>query len=142
TAAPADRGLTELIADAQAMLWPAWQRTVMALAQRQEFRTARRLLREALADPRFPAARAETFKELFSGTFSGEIGQLTAQAIRSMQEARESEALSALERAERLLESVHDQALPPKRREEVDRRLWWSYNKLGRRRVDAGAFEE
>src|SRR5206468_10201241 len=93
-----------------------------------------------LEHPRVPTARAETFRELFSGTFSGEIGQLTAQAIRSMQEARETEALGALERAERLLESVHDEALPPKRREEVDRRLWWSYNKLGLRRVEAGAF--
>jgi hypothetical protein len=37
---------------------------------------------------------------------------------------------------------VHDEALPPKRREEVDRRLWWGYNKLGLRRVEGGAFEE
>src|SRR6266850_399798 len=142
TAAPADRGLTELTDDAHAMLWPAWQRTVMALAQRQEFRTARRLLREALADPRFPAARAETFKELFSGTFSGEIGQLTAQAIRSMQEARESDALASLQRAETLLDTLNAEALPPSRREEVDRRLWWGYNKLGTRRVEAGQHEE
>jgi len=142
TAAPADRGLTELTDDAHAMLWPAWQRTVMALAQRQEFSTARRLLREALADPRFPAARAETFKELFSGTFSGEIGQLTAQAIRSMQEARESDALASLQRAETLLDTLNAEALPPSRREEVDRRLWWGYNKLGTRRVEAGQHEE
>src|SRR6185503_7845871 len=80
----------------------------------------------------FPAALAETFKDLFSGTFSGEIGQLTAQAIRSMQEARESDALASLQRAE---------ALPPSRREEVDRRLWWGYNKLGAWRVEAGQHE-
>src|SRR6266850_236158 len=142
TAAPADRGLTELTDDAHAMLWPAWQRTVMALAQRQEFRTARRLLREALADPSFPAGRAETFTELFSGTFSGEIGQLTAQAIRSMQDARESDALASLQRAETLLDTLNAETLPPSRREEVDRRLWWGYNKLGNRRVEAGQHEE
>ena len=140
--APEDTSLRELAATAETRLWPAYEQVVMALVQRQEFRAARRLLREALEHPRVPTARAETFRELFSGTFSGEIGQLTAQAIRSMQEARETEALGALERAERLLESVHDEALPPKRREEVDRRLWWSYNKLGLRRVEAGAFEE
>ena len=140
-AAPDDAELRELTATAETRLWPAYEQLVLALSQRQEFRAARGILREALERPDVPPARAETFRELFSGTFSGEIGQLTAQAIRSMQEARESEALSALERAERLLESVHDEALPPKRREEVDRRLWWSYNKLGRRRVDAGAFE-
>ena len=141
-AAPGDTDLRDLAVTAEARLWPAYEQVVMALVQRQEFPAARRLLREALAHPRVPAARAETFRELFSGTFSGEIGQLTAQAIRSMQEARETEALGSLERAERLLESVHDEALPPKRREEVDRRLWWGYNKLGLRRVEAGAFEE
>jgi tetratricopeptide (TPR) repeat protein len=140
--APNDAELRELAVTAQTRLWPAYEQVVMALVQRQEFHAARRLLREALEDEHLPAARAESFRELFSGTFSGEIGQLTAQAIRSMQEARETEALGALERAEHLLESVHDEALPPKRREEVDRRLWWGYNKLGLRRVEAGAFEE
>jgi tetratricopeptide (TPR) repeat protein len=141
-AAPDDPEVRELIATAQTRLWPAYEQRVLALVQRQDFRAARAILHEALDRPGLPPARAEAFRELLSGTFSGEIGQLTAQAIRSMQEARESEALGALERAERLLESVHDEALPPKRREEVDQRLWWSYNKLGRRRVDAGAFEE
>jgi hypothetical protein len=113
----------------------------MGLAQRQQYGAARRLLREALDDRRFPSARAATFRELFSGTYGGEIGQLTAQAIRSMQAARETEALAALERAEELLDHVHDEALPPKRREEVDRRLWWGYKKLGRRRAQAGEYE-
>ena len=140
-AAPTDTGLAELLAAAQALLWPTWERTVVALAQRQDFRAARRLLRDALADPRFPAGKAETFKELFSGTFSGEIGQLTAQAIRSMQEARESDALASLQRAETLLDTLNAEALPPSRREEVDRRLWWGYNKLGARRVEAGEHE-
>jgi len=140
-AVPADAKLAEMGSDAQAMLWPAWERTVMALVQRQDFRTARRLLREALADPRFPSARAEKFQDLFSGTFSGEVGQLTAQAIRSMQEARESDALASLQRAETLLDTLTAEALPPSRREEVDRRLWWGYNKLGTRRVEAGEHE-
>jgi len=140
-AVPADTKLAELAVGAQALLWPAWQRTVMALAQRQEFRAARRLLREALSDPRFPASRAEAFNELFSGTFSGEIGQLTAQAIRSMHEARESDALASLQRAETLLDTLNAEALPPSRRQEVDRRLWWGYNKLGTRRVEAGEHE-
>jgi len=140
--APADAALRELATTAETLLWPAYEQVVMALIQRQEFNAARRLLREALEHERLPSARAETFRELFSGTFAGEIGQLTAQAIRSMQDARETEALGALERAERLLQTVHDEALPPKRREEVDRRLWWGYNKLGLRRVEGGAFEE
>src|SRR5207302_542969 len=141
-AAPGDAALRELATTAETLLWPAYEQVVMALVQRQEFNAARRLLREALEHERLPSARAETFRELFSGTFAGEIGQLTAQAIRSMQDARETESLGPLERAERLLQTVHDEALPPKRREEVDRRLWWGYNKLGLRRVEGGAFEE
>ena len=141
TAMPKDHRLDDLLASARAVLWPAWERTVVALAQRQDFRGARRLLREAMAEPSFPAGRTETFKELFSGTFSGEIGQLTAQAIRSMQEARESDALASLQRAETLLDTLNSEALPPGRREEVDRRLWWGYNKLGARRVEAGEHE-
>jgi tetratricopeptide (TPR) repeat protein len=139
--ASTDPGFRELVSDVERRLWPAYERVVMALVQRQEYRAARGLLREALDDPGFPAARAETFRELFSGTYGGEIGQLTAQAIRSMQDARETEALGALERAEELLDTIHDEALPPKRREEVDRRLWWGYKKLGRRRAQTGEYE-
>jgi tetratricopeptide (TPR) repeat protein len=138
---PNDEGLRALATDLQRRLWPTCEGVVLGLVQRQQFRSARALLREALDDPRFPAARAATFRELFSGTYGGEIGQLTAQAIRSMQAARETEALAALERAEELLESLHDEALPPNRREEVDRRLWWGYKKLGRRRAQAGEYE-
>jgi tetratricopeptide (TPR) repeat protein len=140
-AMPDDTRLADLAADTEALLWSTYERTVMALAQRQDFRAARRLLREALDDPRFPAGRTEGFHELFTGTFSGEIGQLTAQAIRSVQDAREADALGALQRAETLLGTLSDEALPPKRREEVDRRLWWGYSKLGERRVSAGEYE-
>jgi tetratricopeptide (TPR) repeat protein len=140
-ATPANAALTELAEGVQEMLWPAWERTVMALVQRQDFRAARRLLREALADAGFPPSLGDTFRALFSGTFSGEIGQLTAQAIRSVQDAREADALAALQRAEGLLRALNDEALPRKRREEVDRRLWWGYRTLGERRLTAGQFE-
>ena len=140
-AMPADTALAALADGAQAMLWPAWERTIMALVQRQNFRAARRLLREALADPRVPSSRAETFQNLFSGTFSGEIGQLTAYAIRSVQAAREADALSALQRAETLLAALRDEVLSPQRREEVDRRLWWGYRTLGERLVTSGQCE-
>jgi len=138
---PEDETLCALATDLQRRLWPTCERVVLGLVHRQQFRTARALLREALDDPRFPPARVATFRELFSGTYGGEIGQLTAQAIRSMQAARETEALAALARAEELLESLPDEALPPSRREEVDRRLWWGYKKLGRRRAQAGEYE-
>ena len=141
-AVPSDEPLSETRAIARAELWPTYEQSVHKLLQRQEFREARRLLREALDDPEIPAARVAPFEELLSGTFGGEIGQLTAQAIRSMQEARESEALASLRRAEELLETIPDEALPPKRREEVDQRLWWGYTRLGVRRLEAGDYED
>jgi len=140
-AMPGDGALGELSRGAQQTLWRTCERAVMAFLQRQDFRAARRLLRESLDDPRFPVARVDAFRELFTGTFSGEIGQLTAQAIRSVHDAREADALRALQRAEMLMATLNDEALSPKRREEVDRRLWWAYSKLGERRLDAGEHE-
>jgi tetratricopeptide (TPR) repeat protein len=140
-AMPADDALAELARTAQAAVWSVCERVVGALVQRQDFRPARRLLREALADPRFPAERLVSFRELFSTTYSGEIGQLTAQALRSVQDGREVEALRALRRAETLLETLNDEAVSPKRREEVGRRLSWGYTRLGERRLDAGEHE-
>jgi hypothetical protein len=84
-----------------------------------------------------PAERVDTFREMVTATFSGEIGQLTARAVRGVQDGRETDALRALERAEALLATLNDEVLSPKRREEVDRRLWWSYCKLGERRLAA-----
>lgn len=139
-ATPNDAAVRDLAATARTLLWPAYEQVALALVQRQEFRAARRLLREALADPAVPEARAATYRELISGTYGGEVGQLTAQAIRSMQGARERDALGALGRAEQLLEAVAGSPLPPKRREEVDRRLWWGYKKLGLRCLLAGEY--
>ena len=141
SAVPSDARLRGRHQTARAELWPAYEQSVHKLLRRQEFGEARRLLREALEDPEIPAARVAPFEELLSGTFAGEIGQLTAQAIRNMQGARESEALAALRRAEELLGSVPDEALPPKRREELDQRLLWGYTQLGVRRVEAGDHE-
>ena len=123
-------------------LWQAYEQAATALLQRQEFGGARQVLHEALDDPKLPAVRAAGFRGLLSGTFGGEIGQLTAQAILGMQEGRESEALSVLKRAEELLAAVPADTLAPSRRDEVDQRLWWGYAELGSRRLDAGGYEE
>lgn len=141
-AVPGDPTLTETRASVERELWPAYGQVVATLIQRQEFHAARRLLRDAMADERFPETRGAEFRELLLSTFSGEIGQLTAHAIRTMQEGQDSEALAALRRAEELLVTIPDEALSPKRREEVEGRLWWGYTKLGARRVETGDFEE
>ena len=142
SAVPADPALGDAREASHEALWQAYEQAATALLQRQEFPAARQILHEALDDPKLPAARAAGFRGLLSGTFGGEIGQLTAQAILSMQEGRESEALGVLQRAEELLAAIPADSLPPTRRDEVDQRLWWGYAELGSRRLDAGDYEE
>jgi tetratricopeptide (TPR) repeat protein len=139
--APADPALREARAEAREALWPAYAEAAEALVGRGEFAEARGLLQEALAEPDVPAARGEAFREMLAVTYSGEVGQLTAQAIVVMQEARDADALGLLERAEALLGAIPNGTLSGERRSEVDQRLWWAYTKLGMRRVDGGNYE-
>lgn len=147
----ADRGLAVAASDAALgsaretafeALWQAYEQAATVLLQRQEFAGARQLLQEGLDDPALPGVRAAGLRGLFSSTFGAEVGQLTAQAILSMQEAREGEALESLKRAEEVLAAIPPEALPPSRRDEVDQRLWWGYAELGSRRLEAGDYEE
>jgi len=140
--APDDAHLAQALDRARAGLWDSYARFTAALIQRQEFHGARRVIREALADEDLPADRQEAFSDLLAATFSGEIGQLTAHAIRVMQAEHEREALASLARAEALLGSIPTETLTPKRREEVNRRLWWGYTRLGARRVASGEYED
>ena len=138
---PGDGELASALEQTRHGLWVAYGQTVTVLIQRQEFHRARRLIRDALSEEEFPRERRDQFAELLSATFTGEIGQLTASAIRALEDEREGEALTFLQRAEGVLKSVPSEALTSKRREEVNRRLWWGYTKLGMQRVEAGEHE-
>src|SRR5207245_2507869 len=131
--------------------------TSMAPAPRSRRRSCRRRSRTALPgsdtwlSSRSTRARRcsrefrpapATFREMLAATFGGEVGQLTADAIRRMQEGKEEECLAALDRAETLLGTIPEEGIAPKRRQELERRLWWGYTKLGIRRVDGGMWEE
>ncbi|MBI3031834.1 MAG: hypothetical protein HYY64_20200 [Candidatus Rokubacteria bacterium] len=140
-ASPGDTELQSGQERARRGLWASYSQTAAALVQRQEFHRARRLIREALADEDFPSDRRDQFAELLSATFTGEIGQLTASAIRTLEDEREREAVSFLQRAEGILSTMPPDAMPAKRREDAHRRLWWGYTKLGMRRVEAGEYE-
>jgi tetratricopeptide (TPR) repeat protein len=140
-AAPGDEDLAACLAGGQRQLWDAYEQLAAKLIHRQEFPGARRLIREALGDDALPAERRDGFGELLLTTFSGEVGRLTALAVRAMQDEREPEALASLGRAETLLRSIPADALAPARRAEVNRRLWWGYTKLALRRVEGGEWE-
>jgi tetratricopeptide (TPR) repeat protein len=141
-AAPGDAALQGARATARTTLWATYDRVVGSLIQRQEYQAARRLLRRALSDEGCPDTLQAPFRDLLSMTFSGEVGQLTAEAIRRMQDGREDEALATLDRAETILATIPADGVPDKRRQELERRLWWSYTKLGIRRVENGNYED
>jgi tetratricopeptide (TPR) repeat protein len=140
--APDDRALGESAQVARVALWPTYEHVAMELMQRQDYDGARRLLQGAVVDPDCPADFQPTFRELLASTYSGEVGQLTAEALRRMREGREAEALTTLERAEAMLSAVPDEGLAERRRQELEQRLWWSFTKVGIRWLEAGLYEE
>ena len=142
TVAAADETLRDALTTARSALWPTYEEAVNGLLQRQEFHVARRLLREAQADEDCPIAVQASFREMLAVTFGGEVGQLTAEAIRRMQEGKEEECLATLDRAETVLRTIPEEGIPARRRQELERRLWWGYTKLGIKRVDGGLWEE
>lgn len=137
-----DPALAEVAEAARAALWPACEEAVAVLVHRQEFGAARRLAQEALADPACPPQVAAALEVMVTATLGGEVGQLSAEALRRLQEGREDEALGILARAEAVLGAIPDGGVPPKRRQELERRLWWGFTKLGLRRVETGRLEE
>ncbi|MBI4639015.1 MAG: hypothetical protein HY727_21970 [Candidatus Rokubacteria bacterium] len=139
--APGDVALEQTLAMARSALWPACEDVSKGLMARQEWEAARRLLGETLADPKFPRSREAGVRDLLSAAVGGEIGQLTALAVRSLQQDREAEAFELLQRAEELLTAVPGDALSRHRRQDLVRRLGWGYAKLGIRRAEAGQFE-
>jgi hypothetical protein len=100
-------------------------------------------LRERLGDGASadaPSVRGWSAAGVSAGASGADVGQLTLFAVRAVQEGREDDALHALERAERLASSMRGEEAD-ERREELERRLWWGYIRLGLRRLEAGAFE-
>src|SRR3989441_360390 len=89
-----DETLRDALRTARGALWPTYEEAANALLQRQEFHVARRLLQEAQADEDCPLPLQASFREMLAATFGGEVGQLTADAIRRMQEGKEEERLT------------------------------------------------
>ena len=140
-AAPDAEPLTSAQTAVRQALSSLCERLVARAVEDEGDRDARDLVLEVLGDEAMPAPWREKLREQLATASSAEIGQLTAQAIRAVQEGKDGEALEALERAERLAESLPSAAVADERREELERRLWWGYTKVGLRRVETRKFE-
>ena len=136
--APDDPDLRATLTAARDALWPAHETIVKALVQRQEFGEARRVLADAMADPECPPERQGAFRRLLGRTMGGEVAQAAVEAGTHLQSGRADDAMAALVRAQGLLEAVPADALSPRRRQELERRLWEGYVALGIHQVDAG----
>jgi hypothetical protein len=139
--APGNDALAQALGAIRDALSPACERIVGCVGAEGEREEARTLVAETLADPAMPAAWRERLCEQLTAASSAEIGQLTAQAIRSVQDGKDGEALETLERAERLAAALPDGAVTDERREEFERRLWWGYTKVGLRRCEVRDFD-
>jgi tetratricopeptide (TPR) repeat protein len=140
---PGDEALTAAQAATREALWPAYERVALESIQRQDYDRARQVMKQALsAIPAPPADFEANLQELLSGTYGGEVGQLTAEALRRMRDGKEAAALATLERAEEILAVIPEEGLAERRRQELERRLWWSYTKVGMRWLESGMYEE
>lgn len=140
-AEPGDEGVLAAQAAVRDALSPVCERLVARVVSGESDDRERALVLEVLADEAMPAAWRDRLREQLAAASSAEIGQLTAHAIRSVQDGRDGEALEALERAERLAAALPSDAVADERREEFERRLWWGYTKVGMRRVEVGNFD-
>lgn len=121
--------------------WAACEGTARRLADQGEFAAAARILREALGDARCPEPLREALGALLATLAGREAGLLTANAVRLV-DGREAEALAALDRAEAFLAGLPGEAVPPRRRRELEQRLWWGYTKLGTRLAGRERWDE
>jgi tetratricopeptide (TPR) repeat protein len=140
-AVPGDEALATTLATARDGMWPTTERLARMLMHRGDFARARRMVRDALADAALPEWRRDAFESLLAATFSGEVGRLTAEAIRSVRAQTDTEVVVGLERAEAMLTVIPGGSLTPARRAEVTRRLGWGYTALGMRRLEGGEHE-
>jgi tetratricopeptide (TPR) repeat protein len=127
-------------ADFASDYWPAYEAHVRALVDAQDFSEAYRLVTEALADGDVPPERRTALDGIRSETLAARIVALVDRAVASIDEAREWDAVGALERAETLYRSASGVSKPRLLR--AAERLAAGYVRLARRRVETREFEE
>jgi hypothetical protein len=141
TVVPGNEPLTAGVTSVRQALTKLCDTLVARAVEDEGDREARDLVLQVLAEGSMPVAWQEKLRDRLAAVSSAEVGQLTAQAIRAVQEGKDTEALDALEHAERLAASLPAGGVADERREELDRRLWWGYTKVGLRRVETRKFE-
>jgi hypothetical protein len=138
-AAPGDTSSLALLDDAREALSAGYWDVVASLIGRREFAAARARVQEGTECDELPAARAEALLELLWTQMAKELERLTGPAIRPSGD--ETAAVESLERAEALLHSIPDKAIPPQHRTPMARRVWRGYARLGIRQLRSGGVD-
>ncbi len=136
-AAPDDSALGETLVAARAALWRTNEEIVKALIRRKAFAEAQRRLDDITTDPDCPPERHSAFRALRTRAMTGDVGVAMADAERHVTRGHVDDAMAALARAESATAQVAG-GLTPRRRQELARRLWAAYMKIGIDRLEAG----
>jgi hypothetical protein len=114
-------------------------RAATELIARSEFAEARRFIGGAIDAGELPATRGQALLDDLSRALRREVGRLTSGAVRGS--ADEASAVSALERARALLDTMPNGSLPALERPALARRIWQAHAKLGFRRLRLGQLD-
>ncbi len=136
--APDDAAVAETLVAARQALWRINEDVIKVLIRRKAFAEAQRRLDDVTADPECPADRQRAFRTLRMRAMAGDVGAATADAMRHLTRGRVDDAMAALARAESAMAQA-SAGLSARRRQELTRRLWLAYMKVGIDRLEAGA---
>jgi len=116
------------------------QARLAALIDRQQFARGLALAKEALGRHDGSNPEREVLSDMLWTSAAGEVGRLIGQALRNgaRGEGGSERALAKMDAAEAVVDAVPGSVLTSARRQDVGRRLWWGYMKLGTGRLDAG----
>jgi len=133
--APSDTELSSRLRQSREAQWLAYEQCASTLLGRRDFVGAHHVIQEALGAGVLPPARESSFRDLLWTSVTGEIGRLTGQALNP--EVETEEQVARLAEAESIIRDLPEDALTEVKGEDLVRRVWWGYMKLGTQRVEA-----
>jgi tetratricopeptide (TPR) repeat protein len=121
-------------------LFGTYCRLAEAHLERHDYQAARELLAEALTMERLTWDRRDVLLEFLERAVAEQMGGILVQASQALDRGHEGQAVLSLTQANEIFREI-----PPvvaERQEEMVRRLWWGWTKVGMLRLDGGRFSE
>lgn len=138
-AAPSDQTARAILETSGEAVSEAYVDAATSFIRSQQWSEAWRMIQQGQDRDELSLARAELLLGILASSLRHETERLTGPVIRGTKDERR--ALTALERAEAILNSMAEIPLPPRHRVAMARRVGRAYATLGMRRVKAGNVE-